>query len=244
MLGFNPSQRNRLFAMIESLGLQPRNFVETTRSWEWAGWVDSEAYAIEHRDSGYWFTIGEPHARSHVSYTRTVPQTGPQLYAVYYSPGEISETQRQTDIDFNDVIRHYNRWLTSLKRELSQPDLWAELERAIASATESIAYQAADNAPLSLAEAGNIKAVLSDLSHQMTALSGASTLQHESIRREIKYLTDATERLGKKDFLNAMLGGLVGWLLSAALPPETIRSALPLILGTFKSLLTGLKLVQ
>jgi hypothetical protein len=60
--------------------------------------------------------------------------------------------------------------------------------------------------------------------------------QCASIEREFAYLRESSERLGRKDWLNNLLGGLVGLAIGLALDPEKARGLLRLAGAVFQSL--------
>ncbi len=60
--------------------------------------------------------------------------------------------------------------------------------------------------------------------------------QAESIDREFTYLREAATRMGRKDWLNILLGGLMGLAFSLVLEPEKARGLLALAGTTFQSL--------
>jgi hypothetical protein len=55
----------------------------------------------------------------------------------------------------------------------------------------------------------------------MHSFSGA---QIEALEEKLDYLVDASGRLGRKDWLNAFIGVALGYILGAALPPESART--------------------
>ena len=51
-----------------------------------------------------------------------------------------------------------------------------------------------------------------------------SQVQMRPLEEKLDYLVDASGRLGRKDWLNAFIGGTLAFMLSVALAPESART--------------------
>jgi hypothetical protein len=76
--------------------------------------------------------------------------------------------------------------------------------------------------------------VLSGLSEIKQYLLTAHKLDPELVEARLNYLIEAAERVGRKDWINLLLSVLVGIVIQAALPPESIRELLRFV-GTVLS---------
>jgi hypothetical protein len=64
---------------------------------------------------------------------------------------------------------------------------------------------------------------LRELAEHVSYMHSFSGPQIEALKERLDYLVDASGRLGRKDWLNAFIGVTLGYILVAALPPESAR---------------------
>jgi hypothetical protein len=60
--------------------------------------------------------------------------------------------------------------------------------------------------------------------------------QAKTVEREFAYLKESSRRLGRKDWLNVLYGGLITVIVGVALAPDAARSLLRLAATAFQSL--------
>jgi hypothetical protein len=127
------------------------------------------------------------------------------------------------------------RWLVDVKLEVEAPDLWASIgqEKALSTAAAS---RDIDNRPFTDAEQRLIAARLDEIKGYILDGQQLTADQGETVDRELAYLRESSERLGRKDWLNNLLGGLVGLAIGLALDPEKARGLLGLAGAVFQSL--------
>jgi len=126
-------------------------------------------------------------------------------------------------------------WLVALKNELDAPDLWASIgkETALPRAASSATL---DNLPFTPAEQGLIGTKLDEIKAHLLQGQRFAAEEAETIEREFEYLRESSERLGRKDWLNTLLGALVGLAITLALDPAKARRILRLAGEVFQSL--------
>jgi hypothetical protein len=105
-------------------------------------------------------------------------------------------------------------WLAEVKRDLETPDLWAELQRE----SQLLGANADD-----VAEQKEIVARLQALAEHVRRTYRLSASQMRALDAKLDYLADAARRLGRKDWLNVCAGAILGYILTAMLPPEAAR---------------------
>jgi len=125
-------------------------------------------------------------------------------------------------------------WLTELRKEVDTPDLWANIgqEKALSTAAASDV----DNRPFTASEQSLIATELDEIKAYLLEGQQFAADQAETIEREFAYLKESAKRLGRKDWLNILLGGLFGLAVTLALDPEKARGLLQLAGAVFQSL--------
>lgn len=116
---FLPGQKNLFFKSIQQQELQPKDF----------NLIASNELKLTYKPTGFYFRV-QIHERA-VSVNgqveaRLVSFCTPKRQGVI-----IDETQESTyggSEDWNKVISFLSVWLTWIKQEFEQPDLWAEME--------------------------------------------------------------------------------------------------------------------
>lgn len=118
---------------------------------------------------------------------------------------------------------------------MDAPDLWASViqEKALPTAAASASV---DNRPFSPDERRLITAKLDEIKVFLIAGQHFATEQAEAVEREFAYLKESSKRMGRKDWLNILLGGLFGLAVTLALDPEKARGLMRLAGAVFQSL--------
>lgn len=130
-----------------------------------------------------------------------------------------------------------------MKQEADAPDLWEAVakERELSSAAAS----SIENSPFTPTERGTIQQSLDEMKAYVLAGNQFQVEQAKFVEYQFRYLSEALERVGRKDWLLILYATLVNTAVSVALPPENVHGLLRLA-GT---LLQGLwtqaqKLIQ
>jgi len=134
------------------------------------------------------------------------------------------------------VIDRVRSWLGDVKKDIETPDLWAQLqgERNLLGGG---LFQGAENTPFTLSEQEGIAKRLLELRDNAKDHYSLSEAQVLILDAKIDYLVGATGRLGRIDWREVLIGSLVGFMLSVAIPPEAAREILVTFLaGTAKFL--------
>ena len=213
------TQKNAVFNWLTAAKFDPANFdwtetqheEETRRGGFWF-----KASVITHRRTGYRFCFGG-------------------IYCSF-TPG----LKRRNDVevhmnDWSMKASCFHLWLHRLREEANAPDLWASIgqEKVLPTAAASTSL---DNRPFAAAEQSLIAAKLDEIKGYILDGQQLTADQGETVERELAYLRESSERLGRKDWLNNLLGGLVGLAIGLALDPEKARGLLRLAGAVFQSL--------
>lgn len=194
------SQANQVLYVLERGEWNPADF-----KWEELispNYPGNTASRLLHSASGYYFIFDN---------------VGNGFYSKW-SPGSETEVTKVQSASWAQQLKNFTEWLTYLRREVESPDLWS----AIAHETDIIEAAVSDesNTPFTAQEKAY---VLSGLSEIKQYLLTAHKLDPELVEARLNYLTEAAERVGRKDWINLLLSVLVGIVIQAALPPESTR---------------------
>jgi hypothetical protein len=193
---FQKWQRNELFKTIEIAGLDPIEFE----------FENSDAgIRLKHKwsDSCFIFSGDSGHYVG-----RCVVGDGPDWPYEIYS--------------WQSLVPRVRRWLEEVKRDLETPDLWADLQRE-AELLGGASNEATENTPFTPDEQKEVAGQLQELAEYVGRTYSLSGQQMQILNAKLDYLVDASRRLGRKDWINAFAGAVLGFILAAALPPESAR---------------------
>jgi hypothetical protein len=192
-------QRNYIFKAIQEVGLDPGQFD--------LAYSESEV-RIKHRLSESYYFIGGR----------------PGDYAVKSLVGDGGERPHQF-YSWEPLISHISLWLQVLKKDLNTPDLWAELQRE-AVLLGAGSDELTENTPFTLDEQKEIAGRCQELATYARHTYSLSPTQMQVLDAKLDYLVKASGRLGRIDWRNAFVGAMLGFILAAALPPESARDIL------------------
>jgi hypothetical protein len=190
-------KKNQIFKAIEGVGLDPREFEFEENGTE---------VRLKHKWSTSYFIFGRDATRY---VTRYVVGDGPDWPSDVYS--------------WEALVTRISAWLKEVRVDLDTPDLWAELRRE-ADLLGGASRDANENTPFTLEEQKDIERRLREVERHVRRTYSLPEPQMEILSAKIDYLVDAAGRLGRIDWRNALIGAIVGYILFAALPPESARS--------------------
>jgi hypothetical protein len=213
------SEKNIVFGWLTSAKFLPADFEwqehelgeDTRRGVMW-----STASTLFHRPTRYYFNFGR-------AYCKFVPGTKSKV--------EIQEHAS----DWANRAAYFHLWLCRLREEVDAPDLWATIgqEKALSTAASSADL---DNRPFTAAEQNLIAARLDEIKGFLLEGQQFDAEQLEFLDRQFAYLGEASTRMGRKDWLNVLYGGLITVVVGAALAPDAAKSLLRLAAAAFQSL--------
>jgi hypothetical protein len=192
-------QRNLIVEAIQAVGLDPRQFDLED---------DNRLIRIKHKWSPSCFTMRPEGMGYNVSY---VVGDGMEWPVSAYG--------------WQTIPTRIKSWLEDAKRDLETPDLWAELQRET-QLLGAISDDLTENTPFSPDEQSEIAARLQALAEHARRTYSLSASQMRALDAKLDYLADAARRLGRKDWLNVCAGAILGYALTASLPPESARDML------------------
>lgn len=196
-----PSQKDEIFRLILEHEFEPSDF-----AWDECDGRYSKAIVsrITHKPTNYYFTFDVSKGRNRVS---------------EFSPGEETHVEIEDAPSWAVQADLFTHWLDYLKREIEAPDYWSSISQE-ARVLEAATSTDTVNTPFTAQEKVYI---ISGLSEIRQFLLSSHKLDPELIEARLNYLVEASERVGRKDWINLLISVLVGIVVSAALPPETTR---------------------
>jgi hypothetical protein len=123
--------------------------------------------------------------------------------------------------DWDALIKQVGRWAVALREDLDEPDLWKEtlLGEGGTSGAES-------NAPFTPEEQAEIARQLRAIAESAKERYGLSDHEQAALEGKLRYLEEASARLGRLDWRNLLMGVFLTLISEAILPAETTRHVL------------------
>jgi hypothetical protein len=122
-----------------------------------------------------------------------------------------------------------------LRKEVDVPDLWSSIGQEKTAASSA----SLDNRPFTAAEQNLIATKLDEIKAYLLEGQEFAAEQAATVEREFAYLKESSRRLGRKDWLNILHGGLITVIVGVALAPDAARALLRLAATAFQSLWGG-----
>ena len=165
----------------------------------------------------------------------------PEAYDYSYTPFFLGRPTPRIDhsdfVEFDSVLDEFNRWIAqhvnACIAEESVPDLWETLQAEAFLSEKSI--QEHDDSFFSEAEKVQIKIALVSFQYRAVKQFRPSADQLASIEKQIKYLSDAVDRLNKFDWKGVAISTLIGVCTNLSLDTERGRQ----LYGLFQQAMTA-----
>lgn len=139
---------------------------------------------------------------------------------------------RTSNVIWEKQFQNCKDWLSYLQRETESPNLWEAI------AQESQIISAASLADLNTTFTKEEKEYIhSGIEEIKQYLLTAHKIDPELVESRLNYLAEASERVGRKDWINLLLSVLIGIVVAAALPPETTREVFRFVGQVLKNVL-------
>jgi hypothetical protein len=161
--------------------------------------VDGEESTLRHRPSGAYFVFGG-HAGD---------------YVTRYQAGD-SPVEERTGLSQYRLMEQVGFWLAEIKRDIETPDLWAQLQGE-AELLGAASDETVENTPFTPAEQEEIAGQLRELREYVRRTYSLSKSQTRFLEERLDYLPEASNRVGRKDWLLMAAGVMLTYFLEAAL---------------------------
>jgi len=123
------------------------------------------------------------------------------------------------------VLEAFANWADESRYVAETADFWAELKRAPEILAAAQAAEAS-NAPFTPAEQADISRRLDEIKEFVRKKFELTSEQLSAIDERLDDIKEASERLGRKDWLMLFYGGLVSTFLADAVPSSVIQTVL------------------
>ena len=203
------SQKNQVFSAIKEAGLEPSDFQWSEVESRLMG-VEINADKLTHTPTGYYFDFDSLQGKSYI----------------YYCPGESStkEVNAGQCGTWQGVLNHFEKWVSIVHREYSEPDLWeasSQEKKLIAEQIDDL-----DNTPFTAPEIQRIGTAINELRLFLMSSSQHTEAQRQFIETRLHHLEEASHRLGRKDWVTLAMGTLTNIVVGVALAPDAARELL------------------
>ncbi|HBB96526.1 MAG TPA: hypothetical protein DC054_14155 [Blastocatellia bacterium] len=213
------SQKNEVFRLLDDAGIDLRRF-----TWNQIYSPDNASRLVsrlEYPDSFFFL----------------FDRGGDNSYYGGFSPAEYERAVGVTAGTWPKLLDAVQRWAVCLKRELEEPDLWATIseEKKLAEG----ASEGNDNSPLSPNEQQRLAQNIDEIKEFLAHTFALNQEQAKLVNDRFRYLTEASARMGRKDWINLSLSVLMTIIIGLAMPPEASRELLRFAGQVFGWLISG-----
>lgn len=199
------SQKNAVFNAIRQHELNPSDFAWQRRPSAHRSEIRVDAISYRPSAKKYYFEFGF---------------SGLGRFAAFRPGWEVAVEVRRDIRSWDEHLRILNSWVSSLRREVEAPDLWATVsqEKALAEAASGVA-----NTPFTTEEQQYISQQLHEIKEYLFRTQDLSEQHREFVTRQLDYLKEAAKRQGRTDWLKMIVGTLLGIVMQTALTSEAAR---------------------
>jgi hypothetical protein len=210
------SQKNEVFELIKASGLDPFNF-----KWGAEDSLLPDGPIVDrliYINSPYFYQF-DVHKGSHYS---------------FFSPGHQKNVEHGYPGSWAGQIVYFKNWLSYLKREIEQPDFWAEIERFRPSSEWEIRADLT-NELFSVIQTNQIIAGINQIRDYLLQQIATDMEQSKLINERLDYLMASVNRLGRRDWFHTAIGVFTTIMIGLAMSPEQART----IWGFLRNALAG-----
>jgi hypothetical protein len=212
------TEKSEIFVLVQQAGMNPADF-------KWTDEESTECASIE----AVQFKIS---VLTHHPTEYFCKFAG---YWIEFSPGPNERVENSEHHD-NWVRKRDTAklWLRELRKEMHAPDLWASIidEKSLSTAASATV----DNQPFTAAEQHLIDTKLDQIKGHILEGQQFAADQVELVEERFAYFEESSKRMGRKDWLNVLYGGLITVIVGVALAPDVAKSLLRLAAAAFQSL--------
>lgn len=206
-----PSQKNQLFDKVLEQGFSPSQFELN----DTAGDTN-----ITYKGTSYYFNM------------HTAIQG---LVSIRFSPGSDKLREEKHGLrSWSDQSIIFNTWIQLLRKEVSQPDKWANFLKV----AQGITWPESDeeNSQFIFQEVEQIRGCAEQAKTSLGQLN-LSPEQLRAIESKLDYIVERAKTLGRIDWKNLMVGTLITLVVSLALSSETAKTVWQAIGEAFKKII-------
>lgn len=127
--------------------------------------------------------------------------------------------------DWKQVVNKIRNWAAEVKYMATMPDLWEGFKRQseVPADVESVEV---DNAPFTSAEQVQILERLKHIKQYLKDTYSLPEQQVVGIEQKLDAIQEASERVGRKDWLMMLYGAVFGMIVNDLVPPSIVQNVL------------------
>ncbi len=205
-----PSQKNQLFLITKEAGLDPAEFVWSEVYSKWSDTDVEDVAQVTHEPSGFYFIFDRV---AHGELPR------------YFPSGNAAKEWQCDEVSiWDEVANEFKEWIEVVSREHIEPDLWLlsrSDKKLVAEKIDDL-----ENTKFQPDEIQRISGAITEVREFLFSSSTYSEAQRKFIETRLQHLQDASNRLGRKDWITLAMGTLANIVVGAAFAPETARELL------------------
>ncbi len=215
-----PTRKNEIFLLISRHNIPPAMFDWEERKYRTAsvtGQIGPNiSCSVLRCESGYYFAF----LFNGINYD---PE---------FSPGLKKNISRESQKIWNQVLELFEQWLHKIKGEMTEPDLWGELEKFRPS------FALADNddkgdGHFLYKEVEQLRDILKIVEENLIIAFKPAPPEQEYLIRQIEYLLDFSKSQKICHWRNMFIGIFMGLGMKFRVPSERIREYWEIILNGF-----------
>jgi hypothetical protein len=223
------SQKDVIFNEIKEAALDPASFVWSEAPSKLRD--DTTVSNLEHRDSGFYFLFD--HGRD-------------SAYGSHFlecHPGEDIPVYREYSGGWDTLKQSFLTWLRSVKRELETPDLWSQLanEPALIAVVSNLPP---GNEPLTAEEQTKVADAVAEIRAYLKEREVLDEQRWNSVDEKLDSIIEASQRLGRKDWILLTVGSLVSIFVSGAFAPDQAAVYFQFAMNVFRAALEKLRMLS
>jgi hypothetical protein len=223
------TKKNAVFKIIVESSLNPNNFqwgeADSVSSIKVPSYnrIQNPVSVIKYKDSTYFYKFD------------TAPNG--QYYSVF-SPGVNLRVEEGIFGDWKGQLTHFWSWLKCLKKEIEEPDLWADLSKYQLQDYDQI-NKDIPNDQFSSQQVEEISAAINNIRIHLLKNHELDQPQVDSVNEKLNYLIDCSKRFGKKDWFFLSVGIITFIAGQIKIPQDQFLNILHLL----RDIITGILLL-
>lgn len=198
------SQKNEVFMVIKKGGLEPSDF-------QWSEVDNGNGLRLTHTPTDSYFIFDISNGWWKGRYFPSQSKAAEDFFG-------------HTHTSWPIVLENFESWLSVVRREYAEPDLWAASQQEKKLIAEKI--DDLENSPFSETEQSRIAIAVNELREFLIFNAKHSDSQVQFVTTRLQHLEEASHRLGRKDWITLAMGTLTNIVVGAALAPDAARELL------------------
>lgn len=231
------SQRNELYTIVEEERFAPSAFEWYATGGAFFGSDGTTVPMVVHKPTGFFCKFG---FLDESTYREVGYNSGGSFHGEFFlqrAPAEAKARDVLLWSSWDEVKVGFSEWLGYVKRESTQPDYWVV---APPSGILPAIAPDASNELFNASERDRIATALDEIKREMHDRAELTEAQLAGLTATLDDVRESANRLGRRDWLNGLLGAYVGWAMNATLSSGIAQSIFDLIASKLAWLWTEL----